>query len=327
MGSPGANGTAVRALRMEEPVMQQYRWATGAGLAAVVLWSTTVALARSVSEQLGPLTGAAAVHAVAGTAAVLSFLARPNRFRAVWLLPPKYLVGCGVLFVAYMILLYLGLGLAENRQQALEVGLLNYLWPVLTLLFSAILLRRKTRWTLLPGTLLAMFGIALVLAPESLSEWQLAPSLLGGNNTPRVLGALAAVTWALYSVLTHRWAEAKAQGAVDLFLILTAGLVLPMALAIAEPRDWSPRAVGEAAALGVATYVAYQLWDIAMRRGNVLLVAAASYLTPLLSTLASCAYLAVVPAPRLWWGCLLLVTGSVTSWLAVSARREDASPG
>ena len=193
-------------------MIQQHRSATGAGLAAIVLWSTTVALARSVSEQLGPLTGAAAVYAVAGTAAVMSFLARPARFRAMWRLPPKYLVGCGVLFVAYMILLYLGLGLAENRQQVLEVGLLNYLWPVLTLLFSTILLRHKTRWTLLPGTLLALLGIVLVVAPESLSEWRLAPSLLGGNNTPRVLGVLAAITWALYSVLTAPLGWSKGTG-------------------------------------------------------------------------------------------------------------------
>ena len=103
--------------------------------------------------------------------------------------------------------------------------------------------------------------------------------------------------------------------------------MMPLALAVDEPRDWSTRAVCEAAALGVATYVAYQLWDIAMRRGNVLLVAAASYLTPLLSTLASCLYLAIFPAPQLWWGCLLLVTGSVTSWLSVSARGEDARTG
>jgi hypothetical protein len=37
------------------------------------------------------------------------------------------------------------------------------------------------------------------------------------------------------------------------------------------------------------------LWDVAMRKGNLLLVAAMSYFTPLFSTMLSCANLKVSP--------------------------------
>jgi drug/metabolite transporter (DMT)-like permease len=70
--------------------------------------------------------------------------------------------------------------------------------------------------------------------------------------------------------------------------------------------------------LGLSTYAGYALWDRAMRTGNVASVAAASYLTPLFSTLVSVLYLGVTPGPRLWAGCAVLVTGSVLSWRSVS---------
>jgi drug/metabolite transporter (DMT)-like permease len=77
----------------------------------------------------------------------------------------------------------------------------------------------------------------------------------------------------------------------------------------------------EAGALSAVTTTAYFLWDLSMRRGNLPLVIASSYLTPLLSTLVSCAYLHVSPGPKLWAGCLLLVAGSLITWRSVSQRQ------
>jgi hypothetical protein len=58
----------------------------------------------------------------------------------------------------------------------------------------------------------------------------------------------------------------------------------------------------------------------------VVLVAAGSYLTPLLSTAVSCVYLSISARPSLWAGCGMLVVGSVLSWLSVSeAPRESVS--
>jgi drug/metabolite transporter (DMT)-like permease len=303
-------------------VLTQRKMATAAGIVAILSWSTTVALARSVSEQLGPLTGAAAVYLVAAVASAPSLRklfaggkSTPGHSR-------KYLLGCGALFVTYMLALYLGLGLAKDRQQVLEVGLLNYLWPVLTLLLSVALLRQPARWTLLPGTALAIAGVCLVVMPDVSVGWRdVAASTF--ITAPRLLGLLAAITWALYSVLTRLWAGEQARGSVDLFLSITAGVLLMLSLFADEPRDWSLRATSEAVLLGLATCLAYRLWDLAMRRGNVLLVAASSYLTPLFSTLASCLYLSVVPPQQLWWGCLLLIAGSLLSWASVTRTGKD----
>ena len=80
--------------------------------------------------------------------------------------------------------------------------------------------------------------------------------------------------------------------------------------------------MGELLFQGLATFTATALWDNAMRHGNVAAVAAASYFTPLLSTLISCLYLAVVPGPKLLIGCVAVITGSVLSWYAVNAAKH-----
>ncbi|VVD80017.1 Aromatic amino acid exporter YddG [Pandoraea eparura] len=45
-----------------------------------------------------------------------------------------------LLFVAYEFCLSLSIGNANNAQQAIEVGMVNYLWPTFTLIAAIILL-------------------------------------------------------------------------------------------------------------------------------------------------------------------------------------------
>lgn len=306
--------------------------ATAGGFAAIALWSTTVALARSLSEQLGPLTAAATAYSVSGSLAVTRLILVRDRRRQIRRLPVKYLVGCGLLFVTYMLVLFLALGLASSRMQVLEIGLLNYLWPTCTILCSLWLLGHRAGWLLLPGTGLALSGVVLVLTQGAEVSWQTFIRNVGENPVTYLLGVAAAVSWGFYSTLTRRWANGARGGGVDLFFPATGLILLLLALGAGERSAWSSRVFAEAGFLGSVTYVAYDLWDAAMRRGNVSLVAAGSYLTALLSTLVSCAYLGVTPAASLWVGCGLLVAGSALSWLSLSDRppspcRDRTDPG
>lgn len=292
--------------------------ATAGGFGAILLWSTTVAIARSLSEQVGALPAAASVYSVAGTMSLARLLYRADYRRQIGQLPRRYLFGCGTLFVSYMLLLFLAIGTAHDRQQVLEVGLLNYLWPVLTLLLTAVMLRKSLPFMLWLGTALALAGTFLVLTDESRFSWQAAATHVLSNPAAYAMGLVAAVCWAAYSVLTRRWAGDRATGAIDAFLPATAVILLLICVATARTGSWTTRAAIEAGLLGGATYTAYALWDRAMRAGNLLLVVAGSYLTPLLSTIVSCAYLAVLPGPTLWLGCGALIIGSLLSWHAVS---------
>lgn len=297
---------------------------TAGGLGAVLLWSTTVAFARSLSEQVGPVTAAASVYSVSCIAALIPLMCSRQRRQQILRLPIKYLVGCGALFVGYMLVLFLSIGWAENRQQALEVGLVNYLWPTLTLVMSLMLLGKKATWILFPGTLLALTGVFMVVTHGETISWQSLTLNLASNPGAYGLALAAAVFWALYSNLTRKWAGAREKGAVVIFLPVTAIVLLLICCFLDEPRQWSHRSLAEALFLGLATYSAYTLWDNAMRKGNIVMIAASSYLIPLLSTIVSCLYLTVVPGTKLWIGCGLLIIGSILSWQSVhSASAEN----
>ncbi len=290
------------------------------GIGAILMWSTTIGFARSLLEKVGPLTAGASVFLLAGIISAGRLLASREKIRRVRRLRRAYLLGCGGLFVFYQFALFKAIGLARDNGQVLEVGLLNYLWPALIILFSLVVLNKKARFFLLPGTLLALAGVFLVLTQDSPVNLAALSNNLGGNPAAYLLVLSAAVSWALYSNLTRRWAGGEDAGGVDLFLPATGLVLLLLCIIWPEGRSWDCWAVAEAVFLGVVMWAAYCLWDVAMRRTKVTFVAACAYFTPLFSTVISCLKLGVSPGPTLWFGCLLIIAGSWLSSVSVSDR-------
>lgn len=221
-----------------------------------------------------------------------------------------------------MLLLFLAVGLAENRNQVLEVGLLNYLWPAFTLVLSVPVLGNRANWVLYPGTILAIVGVYLVLTSGTSVDWRSFVNNLERNPAIYLLGLAAALSWALYSIFTRKWAGDKEGGAVAVFLPATALVMFMICLLFNEPREWRIRTLLEVVILGVATFFAYSLWDYAMRAGNVIVVAASSYLIPLFSTVITCMYLSIVPTMQLWLGCGVLIAGSMLSWVSMTQKKS-----
>jgi drug/metabolite transporter (DMT)-like permease len=233
-------------------------------------------------------------------------------------LPRLYLLGCGSLFVFYTAAVYLAVGLAQSREQLLGIALVNYLWPALTVLFSLVLLKKKASFWLVQGTALALTGVFLVMTLGARVSWRSFMVHLQAGQAAYALALAASISWALYSNLTRRWTVPTGGSAVEIFIPATGLVLLGLRLLTAESAGWNLRAVADASGLAAVTTLAYVLWDLCMRRGNLLLVVACSYFTPLLSTLISCAYLRISPGPKLWIGCLLLVGGSLMTWRSVS---------
>ena len=284
----------------------------------------TVALARSLSEQIGSLTAGAVVYLTAAGFLGAHLIWKERRLGAPGALSRRYLVGCGALFVLYTLALFLALGLAADRRQTIEVGLLNYLWPALTILFALALLGQRAGVGLIPGTLLALCGVFLVLTQDAGVTWQSFAMNLRRNPVAYGLGAFAAIAWALYSNLTRRWGGPDSRGAVPMFCLATGLVFAVLRLLRPEAAAWNVRVVAEAAVLALATGTAYVFWDLAMRGGDVVLVAACSYLTPFFSTVVSCLYLRVQPGLSLWLGCALIIAGSFMSWRSIRPGTEGS---
>lgn len=296
---------------------------TGAGLAAILLWSTTIAFSRSLTEQLGTFTAAALIYLLAGLLGLLvaEIQCRGAARRMAHLSKP-YLWGCGALFAAYMVTLYLSVGLAVNRSQVLVVGLINYLWPGLSLAFSIPILKKKASPWLLVGMLLAFGGVWLATT----GDIGIPDSLPGTGWLPYGFALTAAVCWGLYSNLSRKWGAENDGGAVPLFLLASGLLLGVMRLFTPEISHWSAQTLLELAYMAAFPgMLAYILWDLAMRKGNIILIASLSYLTPLFSTLFSTLILRVMPGAFLWLGALLLVTGATICKFSITDD-EKASP-
>jgi drug/metabolite transporter (DMT)-like permease len=293
------------------------------GLAAIVLWGSSVALQRSLGEQLTPIGAAAAVYLVSAAASAAYLALRPGGLRAILRLPPRYLLVCGGLFVGYVPCYYLAVGWASGRQQAIEAGIINYLWTAATVVFSVPLLGKRARWTLLPGAGLALAGIVLVMLP---GEWSAGEFLanLRGNWRPYALALVGALSWGLYSNLSRRWSPPEAPSAVPLFLIATGLAMGGLWLAFPGSASWTARTVGEVIFMGMlVTSLGYLFWDMAMRRGNLVLVGSLSYFAPLLSAAVGALYLRVRPGPGLWIGCGLIVAGAAVCRFSVVDREPE----
>jgi drug/metabolite transporter (DMT)-like permease len=301
-----------------------HRLDTFLGLAAILLWSTSVAFGRSLGEQLGPLTTASLIYLIGG-AFGSGYFALTGRLRALWRLPRRYLYGCGSLFVLYTASLYLALGLVETRTQVLQVGLMNYMWPTLTVLLSVPILGLQASPLLLPAAGLATAGVFLATTQGQPMAWAAFQANLADNSLPYFLGLTAALSWALYSVLSRRWASQEAGQAVPLFMLCT-GILLGLArLLVVEDTQWTARSLAELAYMIVGSNLAYAFWERAMRHGNLVLVATSSYFTPLLSTLVSTLYLGATPDARLWIGCVMVVGGAIGCNLTVRDAPKQQS--
>jgi drug/metabolite transporter (DMT)-like permease len=293
--------------------------ATVLGIFALIFWGSTIAFSRSLTEKLGTLTSASYIFLLAGGLSC-TYLIISRRLQRIVRVSRAYLFGCGTLFVVYMASLYLAIGIATNRLQVLEVGLVNYLWPSLTLVMTIPILGRKARFTLIPGCLLG-FGGVLLASGQFGESWNAFFGNLTTNWPPYALAFVAAVCWALYSNLARRWAREAESGAVPLFLLASGLALVGLRILFPERTEWTIQPVLELAYMAVfSSILAYTFWDIAMRRGNVTLVASLSYLTPLLSILFGSLYLGVGIGWNLWAGCLLVIAGSVTCKLSV---KED----
>ncbi|MCJ2123564.1 DMT family transporter [Methylobacterium sp. J-077] len=282
--------------------------ATLAGFGAILLWSL-LALFTAASGTIPPFQLAAMTFWVGGLCGCVAWIARPARARALLQPWPVWLLGVGGLF-GYHALYFSALRLAPPA----EAGLINYLWPLLIVLFSARLPGSGgLRAGHLAGAALGLAGVAALF--------------VGRGNLDFAAGALpgyaaslaAAFVWAGYSVLSARVGEVPTD-AVAGFCLVTAALSLACHLAF-ETTIWPADATqwGAVLLLGIGPVgAAFYLWDIGCKRGDVRLLGVTAYAAPVLSTLILVATGYASPGPALALACLLIVAGALT---AVRASR------
>src|SRR5690242_5407788 len=180
---------------MTETCIMSPRTATLIGLTAILMWSLlavlTVATGKIPAFQLAAMT-----FAIGALVGMISWLFRPGAYRALRQPIEVWVVGVMGLFL-YHALYFFALRLAPPA----EAGLVNYLWPLLIVLFSSLLPQHRLKPHHLVGAVVGFIGtIVLITSRADLG--------FAGADAPGFAAAfVAAFVWATYSVLSRQFAN------------------------------------------------------------------------------------------------------------------------
>jgi len=288
------------------------------GIFAILLWSTTVAIVRSITAKINAIQAGAVTFSISGVICILFMVVNKN-FDSIVNHPIEYLLICGLLFVIYTVALFVAIERAIDNQQAMELGLINYLWPSLTVVLSLVLTGQGVNLLLVPGILIAVFGVFIVISQQAIFTWKSITHNIRSNVIAYLAALIAAITWAIYSNLTNLWANPNAESAVFVFIPIT-GLIFSI-FSLRNNQSilkWEKKTMLEIFFLSISTILSYLFWDISMRKANVSFVAILSYFTPFFSTLAVGFYHKESFSKKLWIGCILIIAGSILSWVSIS---------
>lgn len=248
--------------------------ATLIGFSAILLWSM-LALLTAASGRVPPFQLAAMTFAIGGGLGALTWLFRPRALRALRQPPEVWALGITGLF-GYHALYFFALRFAPPA----EAGLINYLWPLLIVLFSSFLPGERLRWYHIAGAVLGLVGTIVLIAGRA--EIGFASEFVPGYAAAFV----AAFVWAFYSVLSRRFAAVPTDAVVG-FCLVTAMLGALFHLLL-ETTVWPDSTAQWLAVLGLGlgpVGAAFYAWDFGVKRGDIRVLGAASYAAPVLSTL------------------------------------------
>ncbi|WP_456388756.1 aromatic amino acid exporter YddG [Profundibacter sp.] len=277
--------------------------ATSIGFIAVLLWSL-LALFTVGTNPVPPLQLTAICFSIGGAIGLVWTALNGGFYRLLRVNWRIYAFGTAGLF-GYHFLYFSALRSAP----AAEAGLIAYLWPLLIVLFSGLLPNETLKKGHIIGAIISFAGAAMIVLNGG-----------AGFQTDAMAGyglaLLCALTWAGYSVLSRRLGDTPTDS-VAIFCLATAALSAIAHLAL-ETTVWPATTLGWTSilALGLGPVgLAFYVWDIGVKHGNIQLLGVASYAAPLLSTLV----LIVAGIAEATWA-LLIAALLITTGAALAAR-------
>jgi drug/metabolite transporter (DMT)-like permease len=289
--------------------------ATLIGAIAILLWSA-LALLTAASGAAPPFELAALTFAIGG-AFGLAYAAARGRLGALIQPWPVWLVGVGGLF-GYHALYFAAL----RRAPPADASLIAYLWPLLIVLFSALLPGESLRWRHIAGAALGMAGaIVLFVGRSGGALFTEAGTALVGYG----LALACAFVWSTYSVLSRRLKTAPTETVAG-FCLATAALAALCHFAFEEtvvpatPGQWLAILGLGLGPVGLAFYV----WDFGVKNGDIRLLGVAAYAAPVLSTLILVASGFAPATPSLALACAMIVAGALVASFGAGRAKGGA---
>lgn len=189
----------------------------------------------------------------------------------------------GMGFVGYFLYNYFYL-VGIDRLPSQQAMVINYLWPALIILFSAIIFHEKLTWQKTAAIVFSVAGVAVVAANGDLSQ------LTGGNLGGVISCLTAAVFYGLYASLTKKMTYPKEIAMLMAFIVtgLSATICSIFSGSITEAAGLSGMAWLGLLYSGIfVNGIGYTSWMLALEYGNTSVIANLAYLVPFGSILVA----------------------------------------
>ncbi|MEB6665725.1 aromatic amino acid DMT transporter YddG [Acinetobacter vivianii] len=285
--------------------------ATLIGLSAIIMWASMVGLVKYMSAAIGPAMGITLIYTFSALIVLAIF-----RFPNLKLISKKYLVLATTLFIVYELCFSFAIAYSKTSQQAIEVSIVNYLWPSLTIVAFVIFKELKFNLLILFGLFISISGIIYIQAGNDSFSVQSVMNNLKDNPLSYLLALSGAIIWAFYCVVTRKMS--KGQNPISIFFIgvaLTLWLKLGLTDQLVMPAlnlSLSLYLLLAAAAVGLG----YAAWNIGIIHGNITILVVASYFTPIISSVLAMFVLDTELPVTFWQGTMLVTLGSFICWLS-----------
>lgn len=272
------------------------------GILTVLLWST-LALFTVLTGKIEAFQLTAMSFFVASIIGVVVLKKEGHSFSLLLKLPLKlWALGIYGLF-GYHFFYFLAL----KNAPAIEANLINYLWPLLIVLFSAFLPNEKLRWFHIVGASFGLIGAFILVAKNGSLSFE------GQYAKGYMFALVAALAWSSYSVLSRLF-QSVPTSSVTGFCIATTILATLCHLSFEVTVMPSLREFLASIALGLGPVGgAFYLWDYAVKNGDIQILGSLAYLAPLLSTLLLVLFGLSTMSMVIALACTCIIIGSIIS--------------
>jgi len=284
------------------------------GITATFVWAVGFIFIRGLTENLGVMTAGALPNLLSGTA-VLLFKAKMTGLRAkdIRETPRAYWVLCGLMFLAFSITVNLSVGLATTNEQVVTSGLFRLVWPLLALILTIPLHKRRvSRWFIL-SVCLSFVGIILGNMRDGFTPMMLVQSF-ADIWLPSLLALVSSVFWAFYTNFLSKYVTEPRFDHLGL-LMLTSGLIQgAAALILGETPQIGGQQIAEILFIGLVTgFLANTFWSFAMQSKRSHAIILVANFTPVISTVAVGLGLGVSITIWMVIGSALITAGTIWS--------------
>lgn len=289
--------------------------ATLIGLVAPLMWGASVSLIRTIAENFGIAQGQCLLYIVAAIA-LFFIIGLPKFDRIPWQYKTIGLVTANLSSITFC----LSLNYSNGGTQTMEVGMVNYLWPTLTIVFAILFNGQKARWWIAPGAILSFCGIYWILANGQIAIDAFIDHIKI-NPISYFLALMAAITWAAFSSMTRAWSKGENMSTI-IFIFNTLIFGAFWFMGVGGAPEVNSFGILSVILGGLAIGVAYASWTHGMSYGNITVLAIASYFTPVLSCLFASVWIGAELTGSFWQGVAMVVTGSVICWHATRSASK-----